>query len=69
MGIKSIEQGRSNRKKVRIGPSFISATKDVLSGTNGYGGKFGDEEESMTWFDGKEAAHVKKRGTGVAEDT
>ena len=56
-------------KKVRIGPSFISATKDIVSVTKGYSGKFGDEEESMLWFDGKGVAHFKKRGTGVAEDT
>ena len=56
-------------KKVRIGPSFISATKDVVSSTNGYSGKFGDEEASMLWFNGQGVAHFKKRGAGVAEDT
>ena len=30
-------------KKVRIRPSFISATKDAVSGTNGYSGKFRDD--------------------------
>ena len=28
----------------------MSATKDVVSGANGYSGKFGDEEASMLWF-------------------
>ena len=55
-------------KKIRIGPSFISAAKNVVRGTNGYSGKFGDEEASMLWFDGKGIAHFKERGTGVAED-
>ena len=55
-------------KKVRIGPSFISVTKDVVSDTNGYSGKFGDEEAYMLWFNGKGVAHFKKRGAGVAED-
>ena len=41
------------RKKVRIGPSFISAAKDVAGNTNVYSGKYGDEEASMLWFDGK----------------
>ena len=31
-------------KKVRIGPSFISAATDVVGGLNGYSEKFGDEE-------------------------
>ena len=45
MDIKAKEWGRSNRKKkVGIGPSLISATKDVAGGSNGYSGKFGDEE-------------------------
>ena len=56
-------------KKVRIGLSSIYATKHVLSGMNCNNGKFGDEEASMLWFDGKGVAHFKKRGTGVAEDT
>ena len=51
-------------KKVRI----VSAAKDVLSGSNGCSGKFGDEEASMLRFDGKGIAHFTKRGTGVAED-
>ena len=69
MDIKSIEWGRTNRKSARIGPSFISAAKYVVGGLNGYGGKFGDEEVSMLWFNGKGIANFKKRGTGVAEDT
>ena len=28
-------------KKVRIGPSFISAAKGEVGGSNGYSGKFG----------------------------
>ena len=56
-------------KKVRIGPSFIYAAKDVVSGTNGYSGNFGDEEASMLWFNGKGVEHFKKSSTGVAEDT
>ena len=35
---------------------------------NGYSGKFGDEEASMLWFNGKGVAHFKKSSTGVAED-
>ena len=38
---------------MRIGPSFSSAAKDVVRGTNGYGGKFGDKETSMLLVDGK----------------
>ena len=60
MDIKSIEWDRSNGKKVRIDPSFISAAKDVVGGTGGYSGEFGDEEASMLWFDGKGVAHLKK---------
>ena len=60
MDIKSIAWGRSNRKKVRIGPSFISATKDVVGGSNGYSAKFGDEEVSMLWFDGREL-HISRK--------
>ena len=56
-------------KKVRIGANLISATKDVAGGSNGYSGKFGDEEASMLWFNGKGVAHFKKRSTRVAEDT
>ena len=44
-------------KKVRIGPSFISAAKDVVEGTGGYSGKFGDEEVYMLLFDGKGVVH------------
>ena len=55
--------------KVRIGPSFISAAKDVVGGMNGCSGKFGDEEASMLWFNGKGVAHLKKISTGIAEDT
>ena len=47
-------------KKVRIGPSFISAIKDVLGGSNGYIGKLGDEEAAMLWFDGKGVTHLKR---------
>ena len=50
-------------KKIRIGPNLIYATKDVVSGTNGYSRKFGDEEASMVWFNGKGVARFKKRGT------
>ena len=70
MDIKSIEWGIiENREKVWIGPSFISAAKDVAGGTNGYSGTFGDDKSSMLMVDGKGIAHCKKRGTGVAEDT
>ena len=34
MDIKSIEWDRSNRKKVRIGPSFVSAAKRCSRNTN-----------------------------------
>ena len=50
-------------KKVRIGPSFISAAKDVVGGSNSYGGKFGDEEAPMLLFDGKGVAHFKEIST------
>ena len=60
MDIKSIEWGRSLGKKVRIGPSFISAARDIVGGSNGYSGKFGDEEASMLWFDGRGVVHFKK---------
>ena len=69
MNIKSIEWDKSSRKKVRIGPSFIPAAKDVVGGSNGYSGKFGDEEASMLWLDGKEAANFKKNSTGVANNS
>ena len=69
MDIKSIECGRSNREEGQDWSKLFSATKDVVSGTNGYSGKFGDEEASMLCFNGKGVAHVKKRGTGVADDT
>ena len=69
MDIKSTERARSNREEGQDWSKFISATKDVVSGTNGYSGNFGDDEASMLWFDGKGVAHFKKRGTGVAEDT
>ena len=69
MDTKSIGFAGLIEKKVRIGPSSISATKDVVSGTNGYSGKFGDEEASMLGFNGKGVANFKRRGTGVAEDT
>ena len=52
-----------------IGPNFVSAVKDVVGGSNGYRGKFGDEEASILWFDGKVVAHFKKSSTGIAEDT
>ena len=45
--------------KVRIGPSFVSAAKGVVSGSNGYSGKFGREEASMLCFDGKGVANFK----------
>ena len=47
-------------KKVRIGPSFASATKDTVGGSNSDSGKFGDEEASMLWFDGKELHFSRK---------
>ena len=47
-------------KKVRIGPSFISAAKDVVGCSNGYSGNFGDEGASVLWFDGKGVAHFKE---------
>ena len=28
------------RKKVGFGPSFVSAAKDVVGGSNGYSGRF-----------------------------
>ena len=34
-------------KKVRTRPSFASTVKDVVGGSNGYSGKFGDEEASV----------------------
>ena len=69
MGIKSIEQGRSNREEGQDWSKFYFCSKDVVSGANGYSGKFGDEEASMLWFDGKGVARFKKSSTGVAEDT
>ena len=48
------------RKKVWIGPSFISAAEDVIAGQNNYGGKFGDEEAFMLLVDGKGIEHFKK---------
>ena len=47
----------------------MSAAKDVVGGTNGYNGKFGDEKSFMLWLDEKGVAHFKKSSTGVAEDT
>ena len=44
-------------KKVRTRPSFASTVKDVVGGSNGYSGKFGDEEASMLLVDGKGVAH------------
>ena len=31
-----------------------------MGGSNGYSGDFGDKEASMSWFNGKGAAHFKK---------
>ena len=39
MDIKSIECGRSNREEGQDWSKLFSATKDVVSGTNGYSGK------------------------------
>ena len=50
MDIRSIEWTGLIGKKVRIGPSFISEAKDVVGISDGYSGKFGDEEASMLWF-------------------
>ena len=36
---------------------------------DGYSGKFGDEEASMLWFEGKGVANFKESNTGFAEDT
>ena len=48
MDIKAIELDRSNKgEKVRIGPGFISAAKDVVGGTNGHSGKLGGEVAMM----------------------
>ena len=47
----------------------MSVAKDVVGGTNGYSGQFGDEKSFMLWLDGKGVAHFKKSSTGVAEDT
>ena len=47
----------------------MSAAKYVVGGLNGYSGKFLDEEASMLWLDGKEAAHLKRSVKGVADDT
>ena len=61
MDIKSIEWYTGLiGKTVRIGPSFVSAAKDAVGGTNDYSGKFGDEEASMLSVDGKEIAHFKE---------
>ena len=35
-------------KKVRIGPSFTSAAKDVVGGINGYSGRLG--EKGVAYF-------------------
>ena len=40
MGIKSIEGTGLIGKRVTIGPSFVSATKDVVGGRNDCSGKF-----------------------------
>ena len=47
----------------------MSVAKDVVGGTNGYSGEFGDEKSFMLWLDGKGVANFKKSSTGVAEDT
>ena len=47
MGIKSIERGISNREEGQDWTKFYSAAKDVAGGTNGYSGKFRDEDASM----------------------
>ena len=59
----------SNREEGQDWAKFNFCKKNVESGTNGYSGKFGDEEASMLWFNGKGVAHFTKRGTGVADDT
>ena len=69
MGIKSIEWDRSNKEEGQVGLNFASAANYVVGGPNSYSGKFGDEEASMLWFDGKGVAHCKKSSTGVAQDT
>ena len=69
MDIKSIEWGKSNREEGQDWSKFYFCRKNVVGGSNGYSGKFGDEEASMLWFYGKGVAHFKKSGTWVAEDT
>ena len=63
MDIKSIEWDMSNREEGEDWSKFYCCTKDVGSGKNDYGGKFGDEEASMLWFDEKGVAQYKKSST------
>ena len=37
----------------------------MVGGSNGYSGKFGDEEASMLWFHGKGVAYFKESSTGI----
>ena len=52
-----------------MGQFCFCSKKDVVGGTNGYSGKFGDEEASMLLIDGKGVTNFKKIVTGVAEGT
>ena len=69
MGIKLKKWGMSKREEGQDWSKFCFGSKDTVGGSNGHNEKFGDEEESMLWFDGKGVANFKKSSTGVAEDT
>ena len=65
--IKYMLRDRSNREECQDWSKSYFRSKRVVNGTNGYSGKFGDEEASMLKVDGKGVANFKNSVTGIAE--
>ena len=57
------------RRKSRLLQVLFSTEKDVVSGTNSYSGKSGDEEPTILLIDREGVAHFKKSIEEMAEDT